>query len=83
MWLLICWSLEVYMIVNFRIHEISRDTHKLTWITTLIYKKNKKQKTITCTNKQVGGHKDRKPFHYMMTIHKNAGVLLEKATKKL
>jgi len=30
MWLLIWWSLEVYMVVNFRARVINRDTRKLT-----------------------------------------------------
>jgi hypothetical protein len=40
MWLLIWWSLEVYMIVNFRTREIIQDTHKLTQTPTLINKIN-------------------------------------------
>jgi hypothetical protein len=40
MWLLIWWSLEVYMIVNFRTREIIQDTHNLTQTPTLINKIN-------------------------------------------
>jgi len=32
-------QLEVYMVVNFRTREISRDARKLVWIPTLILKK--------------------------------------------
>jgi hypothetical protein len=28
--------LKIYMVINFKIHEISRNTRKLTWISTLI-----------------------------------------------
>jgi len=41
MWLLISWSLEVYMIVNFRAREISRGTRKLARTPTLNLKKKK------------------------------------------
>ena len=42
MWLLIWWSLEIYMVINLRAHEISWGTHKLTRTLTLIKKKNLK-----------------------------------------
>jgi hypothetical protein len=41
MWLLIRWSLEAYMIVNFRAREIIRDTRKLARTPTLNLKKKK------------------------------------------
>jgi hypothetical protein len=39
MWLLIWWSLEVYIVINFRANEISRDVCKLSRTSTLIKKK--------------------------------------------
>jgi hypothetical protein len=42
LWLLIWWPLETYMIVNFRIHWISWNAHKLARKPTLSLKKKKK-----------------------------------------
>jgi hypothetical protein len=40
LWLLIWWSLEVYMVINFRARKISLDTYKLTQtLTSIIIKK--------------------------------------------
>jgi len=36
LWLIIWWSLETYMVVNFRARAISRGTRKLAWILILI-----------------------------------------------
>jgi hypothetical protein len=40
LWLLIWWSLEVYMVVNFRTHGISRGVRKLTRTPTLKKKRS-------------------------------------------
>ena len=45
MWLLISWLLEAYMVVNFRVREISRGARKLARTPTLNKKKKKKKKT--------------------------------------
>jgi len=39
LWLFIWWSLEVYMVINFRTHGISRDKYKLIRIPILIFLK--------------------------------------------
>jgi hypothetical protein len=44
-------SLKIYIIVNFRTHEISRDAHKLAWTPKLFLKKKKNSyfKTLICS----------------------------------
>jgi len=48
----VLWPLKIYIIVNFIIHEINRDAHKLVWKPTLIkkiYSKNNKPSSfVTC-----------------------------------
>jgi hypothetical protein len=64
LWLLIWWSLEAYMVVNFRAREISQGTHKLARTPTLNWKKKiliiqpipkkVKIKSVLTPNKSVG-----------------------------
>jgi len=44
MWLLISWLLEAYMVVNFRVREISRGARKLARTLTLNKKRKRKRK---------------------------------------
>jgi hypothetical protein len=44
-------SLEIYIFINFRIHVINRDTHKLARISTLIKKNTIILKKITNNKK--------------------------------
>jgi hypothetical protein len=48
LWLLIWWSLKIYIVINFRTHEISRDARKLTriYVNNNNNKKNKQLKLI-------------------------------------
>ena len=48
LWLLIWWSLETYMVVNFRACGISQDTHKLIRTPMLNLKKKMPLKRFVC-----------------------------------
>jgi hypothetical protein len=43
LWLLILWLLEIYMVVNLKIHRINRDTRKLIRTFILIKKKTRRE----------------------------------------